>query len=262
VMYGEKSPSRGQVRFFNKSGDEEVESKNKPIPVISVSATQRDLKDLRSGRIDKDKFRDRLSITTSEQKEEALDLKVMANIFQTAFESEHKLALINDDPKEAFRLMGNVAYQQLDDFGVIFSMNARYANNTRLTAIELRAATISSKLDTIDSDNITNISINTNSDSSEKSAWITYAKNSMERSTKAFVEFKGQLKQYLVDYGRTLRSVNTDQLILLSVDIVGVNMGHLPESIQLQIKKSILEDFDAGKVSRDEAINAVTITES
>lgn len=246
--------NQAQAFIISQLRDDEKERvENKPIPRVSVITKKKDLDDYRLQKISSGQFSNRLTIQEPESPE-ILDLKVMSNIFQTAFESEHKLALINKDPSEAFRLMGDVAYEKLEGFGVIFSFNARYADNSRATYFELREIGFPEPGDSVQE-------LRVMSDSARKQAIIDRTKKVEDRATGAYNEFKDQLRQYLVDYGRTLRSVESDKAILVSVDITSLSVQSLPDRLDLKISKSTLEDFDAGKISREEAINAVTLTE-
>lgn len=255
VVYGMKGNSnQAQAFIISQLRDDEKERvEKKPIPRVSVITKKKDLDDYRLQKISSGQFSNRLTIQEPESPE-ILDLKVMSNIFQTAFESEHKLALINKDPSEAFRLMGDVAYEKLEGFGVIFSFNARYADNSRATYFELREIGFPEPGDSVQE-------LRVMSDSARKQAIIDRTKKVEDRATGAYNEFKDQLRQYLVDYGRTLRSVESDKAILVSVDITSLSVQSLPDRLDLKISKSTLEDFDAGKISREEAINAVTLTE-
>lgn len=253
VVYGVKGNSNQAVTIAQFKGQEEESTEQKPIPKISVTAKKKDLDDYRLQKISSEEFKDRLTIQEPENKE-ILDLRVMSNIFQTAFESEHKLALINKDPSEAFRLMGDVAYETLDNFGVMFSLNVRYADNSRATYFELQEIGFPEPDDSVQK-------LRVMSDSARKQTIIDRTKKVEERATGAYNEFRDQLRQYLVDYGRTLRSIESDKTIVVSVDITFVSVQSLPTRLDLKVEKSTLEKLDRGQISREEALDAVTITE-
>lgn len=81
-----------------------------------------------------------------------------------------------------------------------------------------------------------------------------------ENVLSSFDELKTSVAEYLVDYGRTLSSVSSDQFILTSVN-VSTGIDEIPDRVDFQIKKSVLEEYDRGRISREEAINSVSITE-
>ena len=69
-----------------------------------------------------------------------------------------------------------------------------------------------------------------------------------------------QLKETIVDYGRTLKSVSSEEYILVSVSISN-SRDSLPEGIDLQVKKSVLQSIDSGQMSREQAMEQITVRE-
>jgi hypothetical protein len=76
----------------------------------------------------------------------------------------------------------------------------------------------------------------------------------------AYKQFKQRLKEYLVDYGRTLSSVSQNQHILVSVNIQS-SVDEVPDRVDFQLQKSVLEQMDEGDVSREEAMNEIRVRE-
>ena len=80
------------------------------------------------------------------------------------------------------------------------------------------------------------------------------------KAEEAYKRLKNDLKEYLVDYGRTLSSLNDDHYVLLSVNIGG-RWDTIPDRFDVQIKKSVLSRLDNGKISREEALKSVVLKE-
>ena len=76
----------------------------------------------------------------------------------------------------------------------------------------------------------------------------------------AFDKLKKDIAQYMVDYGRTITSVDSDQYVLTSINLSSNGMDEIPNRIDFQIKKSVLEDYDQGKITREQAIDSVSVT--
>lgn len=218
------------LRTERSSRDETVEEE--ALPVISVSAKKSDLDAYRAGRLSEEAFENRLSVATSEDKE-YLDLKVMSNIFQTALKPEGN---------PSFGVYGNISYLLLDNFGAIFNMDASYRGGSnayfRINGITASGAYITSQ--------------SRNQEEVEEEY--------MRKVKDSFEQLKQNFKEYLVDYGRTLSSVKSNQYILATVDITGRYEG-IPDRIDVQIQKSVLEQLDRGTITRDAALNQVVITE-
>ena len=77
----------------------------------------------------------------------------------------------------------------------------------------------------------------------------------------AYASMKTHIAEYLVDYGRTLNSVNSDQFILTSVNVGRTELEEIPERVDFQLKKSVLENLDRGRISREDAIKQVVVSE-
>ncbi len=239
VIYGSQNRSSRElfyalstVRGQNNSNTEQ--EKPDRLPVISVSATVKNLNDYRSGKINASAFEDRLKVATSEERE-YLDLKVMGNIFKTA---------LSNQPKNSFRLhgAGDINYLFLDNFGAIFSLNVRYTEeNVRWgNSFAREFARVQSSFDA----------------DKEKEEYQEYLK----KVSAAFDDLKVNLKEYIIDYGRTISSVSDDQYILLSV-IVNGRMDEIPERMDIQVKKSVFNELDRGRITRDQALGEVVVTE-
>ena len=76
-----------------------------------------------------------------------------------------------------------------------------------------------------------------------------------EKIQKAYEQFLSDLKSTIADYGRTLRSVESSQQILVSISLHSRHED-IPDRIHLQIQKSALENS-----SRDQAKNQISVRE-
>lgn len=253
VIYGANSQSNSvywnyRVAVVNGEVVSNNDDESEPLPVISGSVQFKNLKDYRSGRLDGNQVKQRVMFATSEGKE-YMDLKVMGNIFETA---------LDQGRDNSFRLSGGVNYMMLDNFGAIFNLDARYSSGRsglfgRLSETRrvLRVAQEQQARSPQRAENLED----------EIEALEAQEEKIRENMLEAYQDLKTGIAEYLVDYGRTLNSVDSDQHILTSVDISSGGEEEIPERVDFQIKKSILEDLDRGRISREDAISAVSITE-
>jgi hypothetical protein len=77
----------------------------------------------------------------------------------------------------------------------------------------------------------------------------------------AFVQFKKDIKETMLDYGRTLRNLSPDQVILLSVALPACKGCNVPERANVSVKRSVLEAYESNKMSRQQALEAISIGE-
>lgn len=248
VIYNSEAPDH-RVAFFSSSDEDSVERKT--IPTISVVATKATLQAYRSGDINAEEFRNRLDISTSEDGSKQMDLKVMARVLETAFE---------DTDQKSFRVVGSVDYLKLDNFGALFSFDARYAEHgwgDFHRSIEI----IQGKLAETRIELREKLEAEEEKEFSEKHKKMEQRQQEQkENALNAYKKFTNDLKEYIADYGRTLNSLDSDQRILVSVTLNN-RYDEVPERIELQIPMSVLESVDRGRTSREEAINQISIRE-
>ncbi len=232
VIYGSNSGSEMVFATFPGGQNRVSQERKSTLPVISVSAKVSDLADYRSGKLSAADFDKRTETATSEDKE-YLDLKVMSNIFETA---------LKDQEGASFRIFGGVNHIMLDNFGALFSFDVRHnSENSRWASNLTREfARMQNGFDK----------------EKEDEEYVDY----LEKITASFESLKTNLKEYIVDYGRTVKSVSSDQFMLLSVDVNG-RYENIPGRIDIQVKKSVLEQLDKGSISREQALERVVITE-
>jgi hypothetical protein len=238
VIYGAGN-SNNNVSVFSLRGDRQDEDRPEPLPVISISAKKSDLESYRAGRLNAGAFQNRLFVSTSEDKER-LDLKVLGNIFGTALEE--------GDGNE-FHLINNssLLYMYLENFGALYSLNLHRGHGFPGT---LRLGYLNNSL------------------SEEKEKEVQDLKVKLEKREQKLNETLEQeydalvakTKEFIIDYGRTLSSLKDDQYLLVSLNI-NESSDIIPGRVDFQVKKSTFNQLDKGQISREAALNAVTLTE-
>lgn len=257
VIYKSNRSDR-RISFFNPSEDDSEEAEQ--IPTISVAATKSDLQAYRSGEISSENLRDRLDISTTNSKSQHKDLRVMAGIFESAFK---------ETDEKSFRIRGSVDYLYLDNFGALFSFDARFGNSAHFDfsglqqsvdilkeELDVKRAELEEKQKELQNKR-DSIFDNTQSKNQEK---VQSQEEQKQEAVEAYDQFLSDLKEYIVDYGRTLKSVGSNQHILVSVTLDS-RYDEIPESMDLQIQKSVLESMDAGSLSRNQAMEQIQVRE-
>lgn len=205
------------------------------LPVISGSVKVGDIKAYRARRIDEGEFVSRIDFATS-QNETYTDLEILSDIFETA---------LSDNAERSFRVIGGVDYLMLDNFGALYSFDVRFSGRSVLsngwTTRVLRGNVVAAT-------------------SSEQRNSDEAIQEYQQAISSAFDALKTNIAEYMVDYGRTLTTIGADQYLSLSVSIHGRHEG-IPERMDFQIKQSVLEQYDRGRTSREEALRQVVITE-
>lgn len=237
VIYGSNSKNMFSRLSFPGSRGAETEPEHK-LPVISASITKQNLDEFRAGKINASTFEKRIQVATSTDKEH-LDLKVMGNIFETAL-SEHE--------EESFRLSGSSSYLLLDNFGAIFNLDVNYRSGSRIFGAGSFPNIVVYGASAPQPNNV------------DRDKLDKEAKEQLQKIEAAYSKLKTNLKEYLIDYGRTIKSIESDQFILLTVNVRG-RYENIPERVDLQVKKSVFEQLDKGSISREQALKRVVLTE-
>lgn len=245
VIYNTRHRDRG-VSFFGFSGEEkEIEQ----LPTISVVAQKSDLQAYRSGSVNADQLDSRISVSTVEEDaKELLDLKVMANIFETA---------LKEQDEKSFRISGSVNYLNLDNFGALFFFDTRYSSSAG--SFFLRSVSAPGFSRSGDEEQKARIEVK-NAIEAKLKETKERQQEQAEEMKKAYDTFLSNIKEYLVDYGRTLSSVGSDQYIMISAT-VSTSVESIPERVDIQVRKSVLAAMDRGQMSRDEALAQVVVRE-
>lgn len=210
---------------------------------IYVTACASDLQALRRGNISKTQFDDRLTVAINDEKNQRRDLKVMANILKTTFED------VEDDE---FRVRGSVKETYIENLGALFYLDVSYGSG--FYAFGEAMVAVREKLSKIiDPDSVSIKFENSEGDNRSESELRKAGKQ-------AYQGFLNQLKETLVDYGQTLKSVDSDEQVLISISLSRSGKA-IPERVDLQIEKSVLEALDQGSLSREAALNRISVQE-
>lgn len=244
VIYNTQQHIR-EFPFFHSSDDQK---KQQLLPTISVVAQMKDLQAYRSGNLSKDQLDQRLSISKSDaETNDRLDLKVMANIFETA---------LKEQEGPAFRISGSINYLNLDNFGALFFFDSHYSSRSGSFFFDMPKI---SSFSFNDEEGKARVEVQRALEA-EMSESRKQQEETTEEIKQGYDTFINSLKEYLVDYGRTLSSVKANQHILISASISS-SIDEIPERVDLQIKKSVLEAMDKGNTSRDEAMSQIVVRE-
>lgn len=244
VIYNTQQQIR-EFPFFHSSDNQK---KQQLLPTISVVAQMKDLQAYRSGDLSEDELDQRLSISkTDAETKDRLDLKVMANIFETA---------LKEQEGPAFHIRGSINYLNLDNFGALFFFDARYSSRSGSFFFDMPKI---SSFSFNDEEGKARVEVQRTLEEEMKQS-KKQKEETTEEIKKSYDNFIYSLKEYLVDYGRTLSSVQTDQHILIS-STISSSIDEIPERVDLQIKKSVLEAVDKGNTSREEAMSQIVVRE-
>lgn len=191
--------------------------------LISVAAKRDDIAQLKQGKITRDQFMSRLKIVNTEASEKLdPDLEVLSSMFSR---------LYREDLSKTYYSQGEVTYERLKDFGVIYYMRV-YSS--------------------IQGDD-------------ERWAMPTIAMSNVptpERDKKVkelYPKFENELKENLIEYGRTLRSLNDNEQLVFNVKLTKCTGCGIPTSLELSVNSLVLKDYSSGKATKEASIAKVNV---
>ncbi len=207
----------------NEENEDCCEDLNKDY-ILSAEVKKSDLVDYKSGKINREQLVDRLVMEkteVSERKEPELEL--LSSIFYRLYKS---------DLSETYFATRAPQYDRVVNFGVIYEWRV-YSSNIDNDK---------HNMPTIDAYNLT----------------------PEERNRKVeelYPKFKEQFKRHMLEYGRTLKGLKPDELLMFKVRLTECKGCTIPKSIELSVKRSVLDDFEKQKITLVAAASKVTLRE-
>lgn len=191
-------------------------------PMLSVEARRGDIDQLKQGKINRPEFMNRLKIVNAE-KAEAVDpdLEVFSSLFGR---------LYREDLSQTYYAQGSIRYERLKDFGVMYYMK------------------VYSSLETDDGYNMPTVN----------QRGLSQADRD-KRVKEMYPKFENELKENIVEYGRTLRSLKDDEQLVFNVKLTKCEGCGIPATVELSIKSNALKDYSAGKASREATIAKINV---
>jgi hypothetical protein len=228
------------------------------LPSVAVSAKMMDLKAYRKDDLNKKGLTSKLSITNLNKPAQGdQHLKIFAGILESAF---------SDQKADNFKLR-NIHYFRLKGTGVLFEGEAsngwRFLSGINMTVWPVKWGKLSNRLYHLDSTKVNSKVYKVKSAKikalQNRIDSMQQKKNQNKQKLRDILDhFISTLKQTLLDYGNTLRSLKPDESIIISISISGTG-DDLPGHLCLQVKKSTLQAYNKGAINRSQALNKIRI---
>lgn len=198
--------------------------------LLSVEAAKSDLTQFRQGNITRDQLLKKMKVinTVTSEKTEP-DMELLASIFTR---------LYREDLSRTYYMQGGAYYERLNDFGVILHMQvvSSLSNGDYYTpAKDVRLAMPTQGLSNLTQE---------------------------ERDKKVkelYPLFEGELKENMLDYGRTLKSLHDNEQLIVDVSMTKCTGCGIPASLELSVKASVLKEYNAGKLDKSAALSKIEV---
>jgi hypothetical protein len=222
IIYNENA--RNSNHYVSVSGCESCETRS--MPRISAEVKREDLTAFRSGKMNRKELDSRIRVNVDNPgKENYAEYKVFAGILESLYPVS----------REVPYQVRNIGYHVLPSFGVIYLVDMGLRNESP-HVVTLRDGEVKK--------------IRTERDSAQARV-----------RTEAYGQFRNDIREAVLDYGRTLRNLSSDQVILLSVALPTCEGCNVPPRANVSVKKSVLEAYEQNKMNRQQALEAITVGE-
>lgn len=192
---------------------------------LSAEVLRKDITAFKSGKIDEEEFIKRIEIKESEGSKKVADLEMFASIFDRYY---------SHDLTETYYSQGKPRYEVLDGYGAIFHIRASTGGGHYPRVRYYRKG----------------------------ESWTVEPDEDKPDDASLYPKFKQGLKEFMLDYGRTIRSLDDKEKVMLSIKLSGCRDCDLPKSLEVAADISLLNQYDDQKISREKAMDQIAIKES
>ena len=253
VVY--ESPIKISAFFYSEAGEQLI-SDNTGFN-FAVSVKKSDIMDYRAEKISKDAFRKRCLIVDRDlRKGNERQIRIFSRALESGLKSyaNAEIAMLGEASNlfiDGFGalILFEVKYNKYGDLNILYRLDEMRRQNELYQA---RVKKINERLQK-HGQKITTQQLN--------DAWASLSledTTSSSRLRKAYKQFENKIVAYLLDYGKTIRLLETKDNIAIAVKFRSRYPG-LPRRAVYQVKKTTLHDYDINKLKRDEAIKQVSI---
>lgn len=190
---------------------------------LAIGLKKADLNAMKSGSITRDELLERVSVVTAKATDEVEpDLELLSTIFSR---------LYRPDLSSTFFIEGTVPYERLRDLGVVYYMQVYSANRTFNSTYDMPTVGLHN---------------------------ISQAQRD-EKVKQLYPRFEQELKENIIEYGRTLKSLAGDEQLIFNVSLTQCHQCRIPSTIELSIEGSVLKSYNDGKTGKDAAISSISL---
>jgi hypothetical protein len=191
--------------------------------MVTVEATKGDIQQGKEGKITRKQLLEKIKVVNTESTDEvATDLELLSSIFSRLYRS---------DLSKSYYIDGNVYYERLKSFGVIYYLEV--VSSSEVEKGRFRMPTVDAKDRTQEERN--------------------------NQVVLLYPVFEKDVKENIVEYGKTIKSLADDEMVMFNVKLTRCEACGIPASLEMSIKNSVLKDYAAGKVSKEAAIGSIAV---
>jgi hypothetical protein len=185
-----------------------------------------DIKDFQSGKIDREALKNKISINTEESKPIGEDVVLFANVIHSLYpQAPNTGTFFSTAPP----VVESMPFQNLTLNWRVYSSQPMGDNRFQMVTFDTEGKT------------------------------FTLAQRNATLE-KHYPEFIAKLKENMIDYGRTLRSLEAEQSLRMKLELTNCDCK-MPSAVSLEMKIKDLMEYSKGTLSRADALKRITVKE-
>jgi hypothetical protein len=191
---------------------------------ISVEGMKSDIAAFKQGKLSRDQALAKLKVVNTEFVDvKEPDMELMTSIIGRLYRSDLSTTYFSSE--------NNIYYERLKDYGVIFHMQVYSSNDEGFKTWSMPTVNLQGL----------------NQEARDKKVKELYPK------------FEQELKENMVEYGRTIKSLKDDEVMVFDVALTKCAGCGIPANVELTVKGSVLRDYSSGKLDKSSAANTITV---
>ena len=209
-----------QLAFISSSKDI---NKRRLVSIVSV----KDVKDFEAGKLSYEQMKSKI-VTKSqdESSAEMVDAKILAGIFDDLFKSAYNGYLSRS---------GRTSWTYFEGFGLMYNINLSSRSNGFTLSSTADGEVVYGNNQTVKSDDF-------------------YAKIQDQ-----YAGFESAVKENIIKYGRTLRSLSANEVVIVNLSVSSNKRSKIPRTIQFMVPKSSIDAFAKGQKSLSQVKEEISI---
>ncbi len=191
---------------------------------VSVEATKSDLTQFKQGKVNREQFMKNISVINSIMDDELQpDLELLTSIFNRLYRKDLSKTYFTEE---------NVYYEKLKDYGVIYYLQVYSSNQSEYDRKYI--------MPTLGLEGL--------------------SQEARDAKVKEiYPQFEKDLKADILEYGRTVKSLNSNESLVFNVKITKCEDCSIPASLELTIKADVLKEYASGKLTKDAALAKMVV---
>ena len=226
--------------------------KIKPGSKITAQVSFNDILNYKRGKINERQFVQNIRFSEKSLHQiEDQEFIILTSIFEKIY-GHHAGSFGNNQP---------IGFERVEGLGVIYEMSLRgwSANPDKLPTLYI-TSDVEGEEDKKDQ-KIVNSTTKDYIQNSVTKDYIQRINDLKKQQNEVYQEFKTKLKQNLIKYGKTLKSLENDEILMLATKLSDCFGCEKPEKLNLIVKASVLKDYDQRKITLDQAVTKIIETE-